>query len=88
MDKTPAELAAEWQQRAINWKAIAKEGADSWIVERSLARSSAWKQAADELAEALGLQPEPCIHPGVFARTSRPSEHCYTCNRDVPIQEL
>jgi hypothetical protein len=31
---------------------------------------------------------EPCIHPGVFAQPGRDSEHCYRCDRDVPIEEL
>ncbi len=30
---------------------------------------------------------EPCIHPGVFA-TGSPSEHCWTCNKDIPMQQL
>jgi hypothetical protein len=29
-----------------------------------------------------------CIHPGVFAKIGSTSEHCWTCGRDVPVQEL
>jgi len=32
---------------------------------------------------------EPCIHPGVFALGPVPgTEHCWTCNTDVPREQL
>lgn len=47
------ELVMKWRERAASWDETARDGADGWIRERSAARAQAWRQAADELSEAL-----------------------------------
>lgn len=67
---------------------------DKWNMLRAFLRQAGWNRAefrdfVELMTDELPEEAQVCIHPGVFARGPVPgTEHCWSCGRDVPREEL